>query len=63
MADRESQIEDSIEAFRAAVDVGMDEIARGKFTEFATGAELAAYLKARRAAPHPGRRRHQGYGK
>ncbi len=38
-----------LDALRAAVDVGIDDIARGRFTEFASAADLAAYLKARRA--------------
>ena len=37
-------------ALRSAVDVGIADIERGDFKEFATGKELAEYLKSRRAA-------------
>ncbi len=39
-----------LEALRTAVDVGAADIARGDFTEFATGADLAAYLRSRRTS-------------
>ena len=50
MESRDAEEAAKLEALRTAVDVGVAEIERGEFTEFASGADLAAYLKSRRAS-------------
>lgn len=49
MESRDAEEAAKLEALRTAVDVGIADMARGEYTEFATGADLAAYLKSRRA--------------
>ena len=45
---RDAEEAAKLEDLRSAVDVGIAAIERGDFKEFATGDELASYLKARR---------------
>lgn len=49
MESRDAEDAAKLEALRTAVDVGIADIERGDFVEFGSGADLAAYLKSRRA--------------
>jgi len=49
MESRDAEEAVRLEALRNAIDAGIEDLERGNFTEFASGADLAAYLKARRA--------------
>ncbi|ESQ87544.1 hypothetical protein ABAC460_19650 [Asticcacaulis sp. AC460] len=51
MEARDAEMTARLEALRSAVDVGIADIEAGRFREFASGTELSAYLKARRAEP------------
>lgn len=50
MESRDAEERARLEALRSAIDAGIEDMARGNYTEFASGADLAAYLKARRGA-------------
>lgn len=49
MESRDAEETAKLDALRSAVDSGIAAIERGEFREFATGGELAAHLKSRRA--------------
>ncbi len=48
MESRDAEEAAKLEALRAAVDIGIADIEQGNFKEFADGADLAVYLRARR---------------
>ena len=48
MESRDAEEMAKLEALRTAVDVGIAQIERGEFTEFASGADFADYLHSRR---------------